>query len=371
MAYIIKSDVSLSNSANAVGNIHGYYGPSDYAAMLDFSHGIYTVDGVDVDLSDVVSMTRASTGEGRDQLGRNITFAANTPRFHTVPELGMTGIVLENGHTNYAEGDTDGSAFTAPNASELIVLSWEGTGTVSLTSSDTFAETASGVEAGRNYVLHSRTGEVSGTISVTGDVSRVMVTNAINNSTYVPHGETFSTEVLRLIGDAASKLTDGTGAILLRFGFLGNGDYPNREIGFGLLNDSDPNGGIYAEVAYKYSSNGTGEVRLVADSGAINSGVWVARNLGSRPVVGIAGLYFENFGETAGVICYGQAGSDTAANAVATAPTAFGDVVLSKVPSGMVSGSKPGGIVLTHVVVYDRAITDTEALKMATFGAGA
>lgn len=369
MAYIIKSDAPLANPANAVGNIHGYYGPSDYKAMLDFTHRVFKVNGIERDFSDVLALSRPSEGRAFDVLGRENVVAAGQPRYHAMPTLRENGLLLENAVTNGADSDADGAAFSVANSSNRICLSWSGSGSVALSATGVAPSGPLREESGRKAQFYSRSGAVTGTINVTGNVSNVMVHNGDYAASYVSHGQSRSADALQVIGDARALVAGGTGSILCRFAFLPDDGISLRNLdALALYNSAAPHGALTAEATYKYNGLGTGEVRAHADNAAINSSTQIARNLGNRNDIAIIGNYFSGFGQSAGVMCYGQAGSDTAANAGATPPTAFDQIHVGNFPAGMVSSSQIPGVVLTHIVIYDRMVSDDEAFDMAVFG---
>lgn len=367
MAYIIKSDATLNTPANAVGNIHGYYGPQDYRAILDFSHGIYELDGVANALSDLLSFTRASEARYVDVLGRERVAAGNEPRIHAIKESGVVGLLLERAHENYCTGDADGATFSATASGLNLCLSWSGTGSVSIAGLTLIREV---VEAGRTNRFYTRSGAVAGTITVTGTVQNVMVTNSAYAPAYVPHGVNKPDDLVQFAAPLLGLVSGGTGTLLARFALLSDDGNDNRDVDmFSLYNSSAPQGGISTQVGYKYSGLGTGEVQVHPDGAAMNGGTQVARNLGNRPQTMVEGVYFDGFGATAGIMCYGQAGKGIAVNEGATPPTAFDQVNIGRLAPGVVSSSTVAGLVLTHLVIYDRMVSDTEADGMALFGA--
>lgn len=367
MAYIIRSDAAMRNPENAVGNIHGFYGPSDYRAMLDFSHQMYLVDGESVAFGDVCSLARSGVARYLDVHGRIREAAENAPRFHAYTELQESGLLLEQATTNYCTGDANGSSFSAPNASAHLCVSWAGKGAVSPVATG-LTLVAEVFESGRTSRFYSRSGAVSGTISVTGEVSEVMVTNSNFDTSYVPHGGTRSGETLKLVGVPLSILASGTGTILCRFALAPDNGASARNAYIGLSNSAAPHGGLEIDVSLRYTGLGTGEIVAHADGAASNVGVQIARNLGNRSNIAIVGGYFSGFGANAGIISYGQAGSDTAAAAGATPPTAIDEVYIGTLRTGMISNAPQLGAVLTHCIVYDRMVSNDEAFDLATFG---
>lgn len=366
MAIVLKSNARLNPSVTPVGNLHGYSGPSDYRAMLDFTHQRYLLDGQHLSFSQALSFTRTSTGSYLDVFGRTKIAPANMPRFNHIPESLEAGLLLETSLTNYVTAQTNGAAFSAPASSAKIVLSWSGTGTVSLVAAGVTLG-ATSVEGARTHRFYTRSGAISGTISITGDVYNIMIANSNSATSYVKYGTPLAEDNLTLSPATLALISGGAGTILCRYVYLADGGLTNRLMHpVVLYNGTAPRGGLLASTEHKYAGLSTGEVKVFSDGAAVNIGTQVARNLGNKPLVGvIAGIYFSGFGAQAGIISHGQAGRGAAATAGVTPPTAFTGAYFGRAPLGMLSAALNPGAILTHCVIYDRMVTDDEAFDMA------
>lgn len=151
MAFIIKSDAAMRSGRGRPENIHGFHGPQDYHAMLDFTHEQYIVQGKQRKFDEVVGFQRGAEATYVDVLGREHIARGNEPRIHTLTERRERGLLLERSKSNGATGDEHGAPFSVDNSSYPLVLSWRGNGDVSLDTSSALTMIAEGQESGRKY----------------------------------------------------------------------------------------------------------------------------------------------------------------------------------------------------------------------------
>ena len=214
MAHVIKSNSKLNNPANAIGNIHSYYGAPDYVGMLDFSNGIYKVNGEKKNITDVIAVNRPSVASYLDIFREFKTAGINEARINYIPELGEAGLLIEYGYENFVTSDENGAAFTAKSASSDIYIPWEGDGTVAPAAELTLRREFK--DGGRTHRFYIRSGAVTSTIVVTGMVSKVMVANASRVVSYVEPLKESSSDIVTLAGQLKTMLSGGKGTILCR-----------------------------------------------------------------------------------------------------------------------------------------------------------
>ena len=364
MAHIIRSNSKLNNTANSVGNIHNYYGPTDYRAMLDFTSNVYKVDGVKKNISEVITLTRSSEDSYLDILGNLRWASANQPRVTYLPELNESGLLIDSTSINYLISQANGAAFTAPNSSEKLVVSWEGSGTVNLVA-DGISVFETHKAYNRTYVFYNRTGAVTGTISVSGDVKNIMVDSKEYTSTYGRHNTTTAVaEVARLHDSIASLLSTGSATILCRFvELIGiNGRQSTNYIV--AFNSAAPSGSVFSTTRINDAYVQTADVRIGTDGAATDEAVSVTSVVGNTREVNIMGLMYENKGEKVGLISYAQLVTKTGN---LNTPSNLDQYYLGRPPNGLVT-SQFRGAILTHCVVYDRMLTEEEARNVTFMG---
>lgn len=366
MAHVIKSNSILNNPANAIGNIHNYYGAPDYVGMLDFSNGIYKVNGVKKSITDVIAVNRPSEANYLDIFREFKTVGNNEARITYIPELGESGLLTELEHTNYVTSDANGASFTAKPSSSDLYISWEGTGTVAPAAELTLRREVK--EGGRTHRFYERSGEVTSTIVVTGTVSKVMVTNSSRAVSYVEPLKTVSSDIVTLAGQLKTMLSGGEGTILCRIVMPEDNGFTANDFYMAAANPDAVGGGVLATATFKKTGINTASVSVMSDNAAINSGVQQARVLGNTNRVSIVGFTFSGNGAETGVISYGQAGFGNTTESPVTPPTALTEFYLGTIPIGMRSFTTTKEAVITHCVVYDRILTEKEASDAAFFG---
>ncbi len=364
MALVLKSNSSLKPSVSPVGNIHGYSGPSDYRAMLDFTCQRYRLDGSDLSFDDVATLTRNSKGRYTDIFGRWQEADFNEPRFHYMAEEGEAGVLLEGGVTNGLTSSANGASFSVANAGTKVTLSFAGTGDATISGAGITSLGTTFYGGGRTHKVYNRSGPASGTISVSGDVEEAMVYNGTTYYAYTPFGTVVSGETLRLSESMVALIAGGTGTIICRYKFTPDANVDRSVNPVSIRNGNSPAGGINAGVAARASGLGTSSVSVFADASAANTGEQVTSILGNRPPASIGGMFFSGFGANLGIIANGQAARGVPTSV--TPPTALTEIYLGIAAPGMYSFASSPNAILTHCVIYDRMVSDEEAFNMST-----
>lgn len=367
MAFIIKSNSRLASSANSIGNIHSFYAAPDYRVMLDFSNGIYKVDGNKKNISDVVLVSRASTATYLDVFGEQKEVGFNMPRISYLPESSESGLLIETTAENKVTGDANGSSFTVINASEDLYVSWSGAGTVTpIVSGVTLRREV--ISGNRTHRFYTRTSALTGTIAVTGNVSEVMVANSLYARSYLKPLQKGFSDVVRFAPLVKQVLSGGKGTILCRFILSEGTGRDNHVFHIAAVNSTALGGSVLASTTYKSAGLGEASVSVAPNDAAINTGVRQARLLGNRNKTAIMGMAFSAFGASTGIIAYGQSGFGNTASNPATPPTTLDEVYLGTAIAGILSFQQTANAVLTHCIVYDRVLTPEEANEAAFFG---
>lgn len=353
MTYIIRSNSRLKLKENSVGNIHKFYAAQDYKAMLDFKNNIYLVDGVNKDISDVITTNGTREGSYQDLNGEYKKVPPKTPRLGGFISMGEGGVYLDFAYANALTSSDNGAAFTLTNSSERVYLSWAGTGTVSI---DSLALHSELDFMGRKHVFYNRSGGISGTIQVVGDVSKVMVSNSnvITSYTDSPIREGSSVSINKAL---VSQYLNGKGTIVCRFASapntLGTFNYT-----INAMNENAPEGKLEATYQIATSSIGTAELYVYKDGGVFADRVRQVALIGSGSDISIVGLTYSGNGANTGLISYGQSNFGSSVTSGAVPPSAINDVVIS-------AGNL---VVMTHCVIFDRILTPEEAQKISFFG---
>lgn len=366
MAHVIKSNSKLNNPANAVGNIHSYYGAPDYVGMLDFSNGIYKVNGVKKSLTDVIAVDRNSEASYLNIFREFKTVGNNEARITYIPELGESGLLVEYTRTNFVTSDENGAAFTAINSKSDIYISWEGDGTVAPAAELTLRREFK--EGGRTHRFYNRSGEVTSNIVVTGTVSKVMVTNSSRVVSYIEPLKAAPSDIVTLAGQLKTMLSGGKGTILCRIVLPENNGFEANDFYIAAANPNAVGGGVLVAATFRKTVINTADVVVLSDNALRNSGVQQARILGNTNKIAIVGLTFSGNGANTGIISYGQAGFGNTTVSPVTPPTALTEFYLGTAPTGMLSNQTTRDVVITHCVVYDRILTAKEASDAAFFG---
>lgn len=367
MTLLLKSK---NRSSGSVGNVHGNLGPSDYVAMLDFARGEYFTNlaGVRKDylVDQVVSVTRNSVGSYLDEFGVWRSSPASTPRVHRMQDLGVAGLLLEDARANYAASAANGATVTIPgaNAATAIMLSYYGTGDVSLTSASLTLQT-SYVVAGRTVKEYGRSGSlaISATLAVTGEVTRVQCEqdNAHGNrpwryaSSFIEPGASRDAEVCELKDPIVALLAGGKGSVVLREILMPwnfNGPTLQQRVIPATLqfNNKTTLGGIIATRSAYSTQVGTDDVNSSLD-GPPSAYVRRTGLNGNLARSTVQGLMFNGNGADVGIISYGQVNIAT------------GTGVTFSTPNRIAIGTHGG--IITHAIVYDRMLSAPEAQIIA------
>ena len=364
MAYIIKSNATLRNPENAVGNIFGYYGADDYKGMLDFSNNIYLVNGVKKSINEVIDVSRANASSVTNIFGEYTEVSSNTPRISYSNSLNVAGLITESRNTNFATGSDNGSSFTITDAVEDIYLSWYGTGNVVLNTTGLTLRTEFS-SGNRTHKFYARSGGKIGTITVTGEVSNIVIANSNNIRSFTPYNQIAFADEVRLVGALRDMLRSGTGTIICRYALLPDSNRGFRNSFYLSAKNADKAGGVHLIVDDGTIGINTAEVKTNSDNTI--AGVQQAHILGSNAKVAVAGLMFKNNGAESGLLAYNQAGFGKLSDNSGVAPTTLTEFFLG-LTKGTDKGNTTTNAIITHCVVYDRVLSEAEATKAATFG---
>lgn len=363
-----------------VGNIHGYYGPSDYTAMLDFNRGEYytRIGGkrTDYKLAEAVSVVRNRAAEYLDIDGAYKSVGPNEPRLHYMPEFGYRGLLGEATRTNYVSTPvspppTQDVAIPSGNIAGIHALSVYGTGSAELISPNlTLINEGGGVKA----YSRSTSSAFTAQLVITGAVTKVQVEILDATGTYA---STF------ILGDAprtrpaeTAKLTPAFAAFFSGAAATIVGNYikkpmlnmtlPNTGGSLYLQKTGEGFGGLFLSgiMPNVASGNGTDSLQHGAVGSAVNTSVSVSGNLvgpwARRSVRTIS--YGSNGGEVAFTGFRNVAKNDATGKTI-SAPDIIGILGNSGFRPG--SGGDSIASILTHLVIYPRKLTDAELLVVA------
>lgn len=356
MTLILRSD---ARALNHLGGVHGFNGPLDYRAMLDFSSGTYfRIDGssrVDLELDDAVSVTRSTPAVIRRPDGTYASVSAHIPRISYIDEHGLGGLLLEHARTNRASSGIDG-AVTLPSSSDDVMVSWSGGGSVAL-SHGLLTELETEFLNGRYVRRYSRgSGIINATMTVSGGASDIVIAQdgrGRYSGFFNGYGATTATEDMTLGPALTGILAGGDFSIGMQVCRNPSPGVDNRTGRPLSVHTTAPYGGVVLNISNTTGGNGTDTLFTLPDSAPVGgttnrgtlNGTWR-----TRPVYG---LTCEGNGDNVGAMSYGQYVKATGLGALFGTPA-----------SVLVAGSAIGGII-TRMVIYDRMLTDSEALTVA------
>jgi len=365
MTLILRSD---SAAINHLGGRHGFTGPTDYVAMLDFSAGDYfKIDGgnrVDIPLSGAISVARTSEGVVQRRDMSLYTVPANTPRLSYNSSKGVSGLLLEDPRTNLLTSGANGTALTIPNGSGFVILSYAG-GSAEITGTGlTYQQTWE--SGGRTCKRYSRdSGVISATLTTSGGASDIQVELAVTNSGYyaslfMGYGGSKARDIATLGPDVVPLLTSGSFSIIMQ---VVMNDAPLTAINSSeviRVVSGSPYGGVLLKTVRSSGASGsnTDTVHALADGSTTSATALRSTLNGSYRESTVFGVTCQNFGDDLGIISYGQYAKTVGAGVKFGAPAA------AYIGGGPI-GRAIGGLV-TRVAIYDRMLSDTEAWRSAT-----
>lgn len=372
MAVILKSNLAARKT---IGNIHGWTGPQDYVAMLDFNQGRYftIVDGQRTDLTpeQAFTLTRSSLGTYTDVTGTLRTASANQPRMQYLEEYGLTGVAVDQAMTNLAPNGSDGAAISVPAAStsmRVFVTFDATTGDAGVTAPELTLEKQWTLPNGR--IVKSFTRSVStaftAALEVTGDASDITVTSgSVNPRCFIPYESTRAVERLTLGESVKALLSGGDGAVIARAIYYPIPLAQSRAGNMIAVKSGVGQGGLYARVSSSTTVNGTDGGFSAADGAGLNGATNRTGNIiGSWRDQHIKGLTWAGFGDSLGMMSYGQYAYATD---IGVTISGIDDIYIGGDAGSVSSTSLLGGII-THVIVYDRMLSVDEALLAANVG---
>lgn len=365
MTLILRSD---ARALNHIGGSHGFSGPLDYVAMLDFSAGEYFVmtggRRMDIPLNEAVSVSRISPGVVKRRDGSLASVQSNTPRISYIPEYQMSGLLVESARTNFATSGANGSTVTIPSAGDPVLLSYSG-GDASLTSAAlTFSHE---YEAnGRSVKYYTRSaGVIAATLAVSGGAHDIQVTQGQFGAWpghFLGYGGSQAVETAALGSAFSSLIAAGEFTIVQQVCMNPTGALDVRDIHMMAVKSGAPQGGLYLRGAMDKSSLSTSSVRTSIDGSGSNQANPPRAHIGaSWRDVNVMGLTCRNQGDDVGFMIGGQYATASGLGPQFGTPA---NIYLGGEVGSFTLPSRIGGII-TRCVIYDRMLTDDEAWAVA------
>lgn len=364
MTLILKTNTVVRN---AVGNVHGNTGPSDFVAMLDFGRDEYftMLGGVrkDYGIDDVISVSRTSYAPYMSPDGIMRSAAPNKPRRHFLPGFDTAGLAVLRGRQNYLTG-ASANTVTVPAASEAVILSYSG-GLVSLDSASlTLAETVE--KHGRTVKRYTRTsGAITSDITISGgakDIQVELATDGAFASPFMGYATTVASETASLKSPFKGLLSSGTGTIVTRNIMLRDVDTTSRPTTAMIAVQSEvPLGGAFLSSSRTTSGSGTDNLRSLPDGSTTSTTPTTRASAnGNWKDSSVTVLGMEGHGDKLRMGTYGQYAEASDLGVLFSDPT---EVFLGGT-SYFGTNGRLGGII-THVIIYDRLLRQDEILLMA------
>ncbi len=235
MSVIIKSNVAATKH---LGNIFLQGIPSDYSGFFDFNAEKYLVktNGQEetLNLSDVISVTRASVGGYIKPDGTYATAAVNTPRLHYVNRVGkkglLSGSIKKNILLNSGTPATQSVTF-ALNVGSKWVARVVGSGKMTLSGAIT-GEVTEQNPLCYTHVVGGNIASATVTATITGSLSYIELAEIDGSAAIEPTriittsaAVTTDRDVINLNQIQAGKMIGSQGTIILETHQL-DGDFP-------------------------------------------------------------------------------------------------------------------------------------------------
>ncbi|WP_126623127.1 hypothetical protein [Oceaniglobus ichthyenteri] len=363
MTLVLKSNNAASNST---GNVHGMSGPTDFVAMLDFSRDeYYTVlsgDRADYSLSNAVSVSRSSVAPYALRDGVMRSASANIPRRHYLSSVDAEGLLVMNARQNLLSSGGAGGV-SIPGATEWTILSYTG-GSAELSHANLTLESTRIVD-GRTVKAYSRspTSTITATLSVSGatDLQVELASGGRCASPFMGYSATVAIESASLHAPFKDLLASGVGTVVVRSVALRGADADTRNFTPVAVQTSSPLGGVAVTSSRTTGSSGTDNGAVYADGAAWNGSTDTASVTGNWRDSMVHAIGFDGFGDNFTVASFGQISKSTGNGAVFGAPTA----ILIGGASAYASAPNRCCSIITHVVIYQRMLTDDELLIIA------
>lgn len=170
MALVLKSNKSASAS---MGNIYGILGASDYSLFLDFENDVFrrkTASGeiVNTNIDEVLSVTQPHTTQYLDDNGAWQDAPPNTARIHKIQDINKKGLVVENVRRNlFLNSESPTTQTITASYYEQFQLVITGTGTAEITGA--VSDVTGAATQGNPAFGKFENGSV--TITITGNVT--------------------------------------------------------------------------------------------------------------------------------------------------------------------------------------------------------
>lgn len=369
MTLLLKSK---NVSGASLGNVSGNSGPQDYVGLLDFSRGEYytKLSGVrtDYDINEAVNVVRSGDPAIYfDRYGVEKVAQPNQPRFFFDKTEQSFGLYVGDSTGNKITDSSDGAlvTLTAAGTNTLMTLSWEGSGTASLSHANLTSEPAKPYSDGKKTIqLYERTvsSQFDATLSVTGDVSNLQFEYRVPPSEKLPLNSEVGKDIVSLKQPFLS-LVNGTGTVVVRVVHKDNNAAILDSHATVALRNNVGQGGLYAIARPNFSISSTMELKRVEDGGAVNSGsTAISFTTNARKaVVSIVG--WNGYGDS---VDMAYSGIFDQSNSGLGNLSPFQDVFIGGEPSFSTGFRSPINGIITHCVIYDRQLTHNELAAMST-----
>ncbi len=197
--------------------------------VLDFAAGVYGAENASNDLQAVMSLVRSSDGTRIDDTGALDTVGPNTGRIdHDPGSLGRLGLMLETGRSNlFTQSATPADQIISV-SNVPHVLSFYGTGTITMSGAYSTTITGTGDFPARTVVEFTPgAGDLS--ITVSGAILAPQLEEGNTASSFIPSGATATARAQDIATIGLGTWFDPTQGTLVFSGWL-NGAQANDRI---------------------------------------------------------------------------------------------------------------------------------------------
>ena len=220
MTIAIKSNIAIKLKKLTDYNISGL------TASLDFRDGTYKKNGANIALSDLIAVTRSTTGGQYDAYANYSEVGANMPRISTDLTSVKKGLFVESGFTNQFKNSfapANQSIATSQSIGAPLILDVVGTGSITVSKSGVALGTAT--QDNPVVIFPDTTGSVTYDFIVSGSLTYAafyISTSAIKRVTRAKTTTaniTVNSDIAQIIG--SSKLidlfgSDKTGCVVIK-----------------------------------------------------------------------------------------------------------------------------------------------------------
>ncbi len=156
--------------------------------VLDFAAGIYGIGGASGTLQSTVALTRSTDGTRTDATGAIEVLGPNVARIdHDATTLARLGLVLETSRTNLFVQSATPATQTITVAAVPHMLSFYGTGTITLSGAHVATVTGTGAYPARTTLAFTPTAGAL-TLTLSGSITSPQLEEGDSASHYIPTG---------------------------------------------------------------------------------------------------------------------------------------------------------------------------------------